>query len=97
MKYINTKTAAISEPHFAALVFSSIHIPGDGRSQTNPGHGYPAENKPIIQYIAFDSREEMEKWVTREESRKHGKDDYQIIEVQPMQVEIKATVSVKHP
>jgi len=34
--------------HWAILEDSSIHIPGDERSRTNPGHGYPASTEHII-------------------------------------------------
>ena len=30
---------------FAILTPRSIHIPGDERSRTNPGHGYPAHTE----------------------------------------------------
>jgi hypothetical protein len=29
------------EEHFAVVYSDSIFIPGDERSRTNPGHGYP--------------------------------------------------------
>jgi len=35
------------EPHFAVLIYksASVTIPGDERSRTNPGHGYPEHTK----------------------------------------------------
>ncbi len=96
MDHITTKQKARTGPHFAALVFSSIHIPGDERSQTHPGHGYPAENKAVVEYIAFDSRDEMERWVSKQEDRAsyYSRKDYQVIEVKPLTVEVKASVSI---
>lgn len=90
------KETARTGPHFAALVFSTIHIPGDERSRTNPGHGYPAENKPVAEYIAFDSRDEMERWVSQQETKasQYSLKDYQVIEVKPLAVEVKASVSI---
>ncbi len=43
------------EPHFAIITFVSVDIPGDERSRTNPGHGYPATTEYYTQYFAFPS------------------------------------------
>lgn len=96
MDYISTKQKARTGPHFAALIFSTVYIPGDERSRTNPGHGYPAENKPVVEYIAFDSRDEMERWVNDLERKaaQYSRKDYQVIEVKPLAVEVKASVSI---
>lgn len=49
--------------HPAIVVFTSVHIPGDERSRTCPGHGYPAEDRNICQYIVFKDDAEMLKWI----------------------------------
>jgi hypothetical protein len=46
--------------HWAILEFSSLTIPGDERSRTNPGHGYPERQEPIVQYIAFLQQSDFE-------------------------------------
>lgn len=96
MKYVHSKQEFNPGSHFAVLVFSYVHIPGDERSRTNPGHGYPAEDRPVVQYISFDSRDEMERWVQREESRRNVRAgaNYQVIEVKPLAVSVKAVVAV---
>jgi hypothetical protein len=47
--------------HFCVIIYGkrSIHIEGDERSRTNPGHGYPAHTEH------FD---DIEHWVTTERS-----------------------------
>ena len=98
MDYITTKKEARTEPHFAALVFTTVHIPGDERSRTHPGHGYPAEAKSIVQYITFESREELEGWVLEQESKvkvsKYWREDYQVIEVKPLTVSVVKGVTI---
>ena len=96
MNYISTKDKAQKAPHFAALIFTSVYIPGDERSRTNPGHGYPAENKSVVEYIAFDSREEMQKWVQDRETPRFGmaEKNYLIIEAKPLTVTVTAAVQV---
>jgi hypothetical protein len=65
MSYLDYKYARTSqdipEEHYAILVFSSVHIPGDERSRTCPGHGYPAHNEQVCQYLVFESKEAWEK------------------------------------
>jgi hypothetical protein len=95
MKYVLKKEGFLNTPHFAAIVFTSIYIPGDERSRTSPGHGYPAETRPIVQYITFGDRIEMEKWVARQEESKFHKTEYQIIEVKPLVAKTTITVVVE--
>jgi hypothetical protein len=47
-------------PHWAIIETTSVHIPGDERSRTNPGHGYPASTETFITYRAFTSQAEWE-------------------------------------
>lgn len=32
-------------PHYVIVEIDSVNIPGDERSRTHPGHGYPAETR----------------------------------------------------
>lgn len=51
------------EEHYAILVGDSVYIPGDRRSQTNPGHGYPAETRTVLTYHAFTSEGDFKAYV----------------------------------
>jgi hypothetical protein len=92
MKYIEAKSQIPTGPHYAALVFESISIPGDQRSIDCPGHGYPTHTESVVQYIVFASRTEMESWVNREETSIYRKDNYCIVDVKPMSVKLTAKV-----
>jgi hypothetical protein len=48
-----TKADIPSEPHYAILTFSSVYVPGDERSRTAPGHGYPAHHEDVMTYTVF--------------------------------------------
>ena len=72
MKTVTSPDGFPNKPHFAALTFSHIHIPGDERSRQAPGNGYPTEDKPVAEYIVFDSEEEMKKWVADEMEYRTG-------------------------
>lgn len=46
--------------HWVILEDSSIHIPGDERSRTNPGHGYPESTEHYVSYTAYTDKAEFE-------------------------------------
>lgn len=50
--------------HYAIITGSSITIPGDERSRTAPGHGYPEHTDYYIRYEAYDMEHEAE-WKER--------------------------------
>lgn len=47
--------------HWAIIRSSSVYIPGDERSRTNPGHGYPAETENFISYEVFTTEDAFNK------------------------------------
>lgn len=63
--YINDLKQIPSEPHWAIIKTSSIWIPGDERSKTNPGHGYPEHSETTISYQVFKTEEEWKAEVVR--------------------------------
>lgn len=48
---------------YAVIVEETIHIPGDERSRTNPGHGYPARTETKQVFLAFGSEDDFIDWV----------------------------------
>lgn len=66
MEYVNDPKK-LDREHYAVLVFGSITIAGDERSRTSPGHGYPEHQQDTIDYIRFDTKEEMETWIARQQ------------------------------
>jgi hypothetical protein len=44
--------------HWAIITFSNEYIPGDERSRTNPGHGYPAHTVTKANYTAYTNEKE---------------------------------------
>jgi hypothetical protein len=57
------------QEHWAIFEGTSISIPGDERSRTNPGHGYPAIVEPYLQYEAYLDKTEFEAELARRMSR----------------------------
>mgnify|MGYP000510051357 CR=1 FL=1 len=71
---------------YAAITTETAHIPGDERSRTNPGHGYPAHTVTHKTFTEFDDREEMVRWVEARTGRRFTR-DFTIIKYEPVQVQ----------
>ena len=57
MTRVNGPKDVPDAPHYAVLIYSttSVFVPGDERSRTNPGHGYPEHT---------ETSNTFEHWVT---------------------------------
>ena len=80
-------------PHFAMISADSVYIPGDERSRTHPGHGYPAHSVPTINYRWFLVREDWEAAIAKEHSLVFSKKDFLAVAVTP--ATITSTIQVK--
>lgn len=79
--FVTSKSKMPTEPHYAIVEFSSIHIPGDERSRTNPGHGYPAHSESVVNYRAFTDKEEWEKEVKEKADSQYSSKEFIAIHV----------------
>lgn len=52
---------------YALLVPEITHVPGDERSRTSPGHGYPAHNVHNWSIVIYNTKEE---WIEEIKRRK---------------------------
>ena len=59
--------------HWAILEIETVHIPGDERSRTAPGHGYPAHTERYISYDAFTNCSDFEAELIRRHDDDPGK------------------------
>jgi hypothetical protein len=96
MKYVSTKSEVPTKAHWAVFKFGSIFIAGDERSKTNPGHGYGDSQEDTIKYMAFDSLDELNIWLTKENSSYYKFDDnaHMVAFIEPKT--IVKTISVKN-
>lgn len=51
--------------HWAIIGGTSVSIPGDLRSETNPGHGYPAHTDNFVTYEAYTDEGEFKSALER--------------------------------
>ena len=71
--YAHNENDIPEHEHFAIIEFSSIYVPGDERSITNPGHGYPGGTEQTINYIVFRTRELWEQSIVQRTLSKSSK------------------------
>ena len=93
MKWIHSKSEAPKGPHFAIIEFTTVFIPGDERSRTNPGHGYPDSTEHKCDYIVFDTEEDWKAEIAKRTERKYG-NDFLPVRITPATVKTKVEVEV---
>lgn len=80
-----------NKKHWAIIKFKSTTIPGDERSRTAPGHGYPKHTKISTDYLVYTDRNEWVEEIERLMSSQRP-EPFKATEVHP--VEIKKEISV---
>jgi len=80
--------------HFAIITAKIIHVPGDERSRTHPGHGYPAHTVSAIHYEHFVSRDAWEARIRTLESKS---ETFRAMMVSPAKITTSVTVNIDNP
>lgn len=90
MRYASESSDVPNRPHLAVLLFDSVYVPGDERSRTHPGHGYPEHYERTVKYIVFRDEDELATWIDQ-----HRNSVYTVLSVTPKTVttQIKITLS----
>jgi hypothetical protein len=94
MKYCSHTSDIPTEDHYAIVCFVSITTPGDERSRTNPGHGYPEHTDNYATYIAFADHEEWEKEINQRLTSTYGNKDFVAMKVSRAIIETSHTVKI---
>lgn len=81
-------------PHLAIISTTTIYIPGDERSRTNPGHGYPESTETVITYEVFTDRKKWEEEIQRRVTSPYSK-AFKAVEVKPAEITTTVSVTVK--
>jgi hypothetical protein len=95
MKWCHSIGDIPSGPHYAILDPKSINIPGDERSRTHPGHGYPASTEHTWDYIVFSDRASWETEVKKRKGLVFGSQDFVAISATPATITTTVQVEVK--
>jgi hypothetical protein len=80
---------------YAVIVKKTIHIPGDERSRTNPGHGYPESTETHDELVTFKDKDDFMEWIKRNESRAYGKQAFKAIMYTELTISTSINIDVK--
>ncbi len=81
--------------HWQIITFGSVYTPGDERSRTNPGHGYPASTDPVSYTDVYIDKTAWEADIAELENPRFGsKKPYCASEVTPAIIATSVSVSV---
>jgi hypothetical protein len=96
-KFVNTAADLPDVEHWAVIRTDGVHIPGDERSRTNPGHGYPAEIRNFLSYQAYFTEEKLLQAIKKLEEPLYGgnRTEYKVIKVTPLKVEKELVLKLK--
>lgn len=78
---------------FAILTTERTTVPGDERSRTNPGHGYPQHTVDNWNIQVFDTESEWFAAIEQLEQSQFGRSDYKAVIIRPAAVTRKVVVS----
>jgi hypothetical protein len=95
-KFVNTANEVPKDEHYAIIQSDSIYIPGDERSRTCPGHGYPAETKQVVSYEVYLTKEKLMTAIQELENPKYGyKKEYVAVKVTPIKVTTTLSIDIQ--
>lgn len=88
--YVSRLTSLPNVSHFAVLVENTRTYPDpyDNCETTTT-------TTEVIEYIAFDDEESLNAWILDEAKTMYTKKVYKVIRVNPVQVELRTTVTIK--
>jgi hypothetical protein len=78
--------------HWAILTSKSITIPGDERSRSCPGHGYPER---VVNYVTYTAYADHDQWTTMIEQLVKTNVPFKAIAVVPAQVTTQTVISIE--
>ena len=94
-KYVSRVEDVPTVEHYALIKTNSVHIPGDERSRTHLGHGYPAETKYFVSYEAYFTEEKLLQAIRQiEESKFSSNEPFRAIKITPMKISKTLTISI---
>lgn len=95
---VTSATSVPKGPHFMILVFKreGQYRPGDERSRTHPGHGYPegVDYIDTTDVYCFTNKASLLKELERLYDEKRDRQDIVILQVTPLQPSVKLDIQL---
>lgn len=95
-KYVSQVTDVPDKEHWVIVKTNGVYIPGDERSRTNPGHGYPARTENFLSYEVYLTEEKLLEAIEELEKPRYGgnRTAYKVLKVTPVKVKTEMKISV---
>jgi hypothetical protein len=93
-KHVSSLSDIPEGEHYAIMYVDSIFIPGDERSRTYPGHGYPESTEAVLKYVLFKDKMSWEAEIAERATTKNGYGK-SFVALKVVKAKISTTVSVK--
>jgi len=85
----------IDERMYVIIEFGSVYIPGDERSRTNPGHGYPSHSESKIDFVKFSCREDWESEIAKRLAKNQKYPNWVPLIVQRPEIQTSFQIKIK--
>jgi hypothetical protein len=93
--YCTKKSDIPTIPHWAIVYFTTHYIPGDDRSKSCPGHGYPERIEKVAKYCAFDNENEWKADITARLNPSYGSPDTNFVAMKVTPATISSEIVVR--
>lgn len=92
-----TKVSELPQEAFYAILYpESTTIPGDERSRTHPGHGYPEHTVDHWRMEVFATREAWAAEVERlSRAKEYGRREFKAVKIVPAKIATTVAVSIE--
>ncbi len=90
--YVKTLKDVPAADHYAIFRQDSHYTPGDERSRTNPGHGYPASTDYFLSYEAYLT---SDSFLAAINAAHKDVDKIRIAKISPLKIKVETKVEVK--
>ena len=95
-KFVHNADEVPKDEHYAIIQSDSIYIPGDERSRTCPGHGYPASTQQVVTYEVYLTKDKLMTAIQELENPKYGsKKNYVVVKVTPIKVTTSINIDIQ--
>lgn len=85
-----------TEKSFAIATSEGVHIPGDERSRSAPGHGYPSHTDYYTKLQVFSDEAEWKEAIKKLMVPQFGsRKDFRAFIMEPVTVDAEITVNIK--
>lgn len=91
-KYPKQVNELPSESYLAIITNNAVDVPGDERSRTNPGHGYPGHTERSFNIEVYESLDAWEQEVKR---LTLAKSPFQAVRINPAKITTNVSVTVE--